>query len=384
MFAWDFLLCAGACIGHTAILIFSLNWWYGHGIPHKILLTIRFLHGVLVLAGATLVTLALWRPDIFAAMIGGVARPWLTAYLLICWVIAFLILPIITIRRWLRKPSALLQNHTHTLDIAGVLGSRPIGKGRHRLLASLPLNDIFKVDFAEKMLRLPGLPHAWDGLSVLHISDLHMCGTPDRAFFQEVMERCRTWEPDIVAITGDTVDSPVHHRWLLPVLGRLKWRIGAFAILGNHEEWYDHSLVRRRFRRLGFDVIGNAWRQVDVHGQPLVIIGNEYPWFRPAPDLADCPVGPFRLCLSHSPDNIRWAQRHGIGLMLAGHVHGGQIRLPLIGSVLVPSRFSRRYDAGTFDEPPTVLHVSRGLSGQHPVRYHCRPEVAKLILRPAT
>jgi predicted MPP superfamily phosphohydrolase len=66
--------------------------------------------------------------------------------------------------------------------------------------------------------------------------------------------------------------------------------------------------------------------------------------------------------------------------MLAGHVHGGQIRLPLFGPIFVPSRYSRRYDCGTFDEPPTLLHVSRGLSGQHPLRYNCRPEVTKIIL----
>ena len=55
--------------------------------------------------------------------------------------------------------------------------------------------------------------------------------------------------------------------------------------------------------------------------------------------------------------------------MLSGHVHGGQIRLPLIGSMLVPSRYGRRYDCGVFDEPPTLLHVSRGLGGEHPLRF---------------
>jgi predicted MPP superfamily phosphohydrolase len=70
-----------------------------------------------------------------------------------------------------------------------------------------------------------------------------------------------------------------------------------------------------------------------------------------------------------------------VDLMLSGHVHGGQIRLPWVGSVLVPSRHGRRYDCGTFEEPPTVLHVSRGLSGQHPLRYGCMPEVTRLILR---
>jgi predicted MPP superfamily phosphohydrolase len=128
-------------------------------------------------------------------------------------------------------------------------------------------------------------------------------------------------------------------------------------------------------------VLGNGWEQVEVRGRPLVVIGHEGPWFEPAPDLAACPADVFRLCLSHTPDNIGWARRHGIDLMLSGHVHGGQIRFPVLGSVFVPSRFGRRYDCGMFHEPPTLLHVSRGLGGEHPLRYNCRPEVTLLVLR---
>ena len=96
--------------------------------------------------------------------------------------------------------------------------------------------------------------------------------------------------------------------------------------------------------------------------------------------MTACPEELFRLCLSHTPDNIAWAQRQHIDLMLSGHVHGGQIRFPILGSLLVPSRYGRRYDCGTFHEPPTFLHVSRGIGGEHPVRYRCRPEVTLLRL----
>src|SRR5207248_10506681 len=147
-------------------------------------------------------------------------------------------------------------------------------------------------------------------------------------------------------------------------------RVAAFAILGNHDVRRDPLLVRRRLRRAGLRVLANTWEQVEVRGEPMVVIGHEGPWFRPEPDLTTCPDGVFRLCLSHTPDNIRWAQNQGVDLMLSGHVHGGQVRFPLLGSVFVPSRYSRRYDCGTFDEPPTVLHVSRGLGGEHPLRYN--------------
>jgi predicted MPP superfamily phosphohydrolase len=249
------------------------------------------------------------------------------------------------------------------------------------LLARLPGNEIFKVDFTERVLRLPRLPAAWDGLTILHLTDLHFFGTPDRVFYQEVMQRCREWDPDLVALTGDFVDSPYYHRWILPVLGWLRWRVGCFAVLGNHDSWYEPERVSRRLRRLGIDVLVNSWKELQLHGQSLAVVGHQGPWFGPPPDLNDCPEGTFRLCLSHTPDNMAWAKKNQIDLMLAGHVHGGQIRFPIIGSVLVPSIHSRRYDCGVFHEPPTVLHVSRGLSGQHPLRYNCRPEVTKLVLR---
>jgi predicted MPP superfamily phosphohydrolase len=118
-----------------------------------------------------------------------------------------------------------------------------------------------------------------------------------------------------------------------------------------------------------------------VRGQPLVVVGHEGPWFRPGPDLSACPPGVFRLCLSHTPDNINWARQNDIALMLAGHNHGGQVRFPVLGSVFVPSAYSRRYDCGVFHEPPTLLHVSRGLGGQQPLRYNCRPEVTLVVLR---
>jgi predicted MPP superfamily phosphohydrolase len=287
-------------------------------------------------------------------------------------------------RRWQGVPAALISNHTQTIDVAAQLGYKPVGQSKYRRLAAMSFNEVFRVDLAERSLVLPRLPTAWNGLTVLHLSDLHLSGTPDRLFFRHVFQHCRDWEPDLIAITGDIVDSEWHHRWVLPLLGQLRWRLAAFAILGNHDSWFDHRGIRRRLQRLGMHVLGNGWQQIEVRGEPLVVIGHEGPWFRPAPDLTACPANTFRLCLSHTPDNIRWAQRHGVDLMLAGHNHGGQIRFPFIGSVLVPSRYGRRYDCGTFHEPPTVLHVSRGLGGRQPLRINCRPEVTKLVLQAAT
>ena len=89
-----------------------------------------------------------------------------------------------------------------------------------------------------------------------------------------------------------------------------------------------------------------------------------------------------RILLSHTPDQIEWAQNADVDLMLAGHTHGGQIRLPIVGVSFCPSRFGSRYASGTFYREPTVMHVSRGLAGTRPIRINCPPELTKLVLRP--
>ena len=384
--ALSLLLFAGACLGHVAILVASHNFWYGLKLPRAAVEAMHVLHGLAALAGL----FGLWLLtggdvlNVFQSPEHDLWRIALGTYIVLCWLAAFVAFPALTIRRRLRgQPAVLVSNHTHTVDVAKRLGFKPIGLGMFRHLARLPGNEVFRVDFAERLLRLPRLPLAWDGLTILHLTDLHFNGSPDRIFFDQVMDLCGEMEPDLVAVTGDVLDSPEHHRWIVPVLRRLRWRIAAFAVLGNHDRWYDGHLVRRRLRRCDILPLGNTWRRLEVRGEPLLVIGNEGPWFGPPPDLSDCPPGVFRLCLSHTPDNMPWARRNAIDLMLAGHVHGGQVRLPLIGSVLVPSRYGRRYDCGAFGEPPTLLHVSRGLSGQEPLRYGCKPEVVKLTLRRA-
>jgi predicted MPP superfamily phosphohydrolase len=380
----------GACLGHLVLMIVSHNWWYGLALPRKAGTVIHLGHALLIVAFPAAIVWAFgWDlAGLPSSPLGGRGEgggAWTqlaTVYILLCAIVGFVGLPINTVLR-LRRRDPSLEKQSRILDVAKHLGHRPLGDSKERLLAYLPGNEIFQVELVERTVHLPRLPPAWDGLTILHISDLHFHGTPSRDYFRFVVDRCTDWQPDLVALTGDIADSTRHMRWIVPILGRLRWRIAAFAILGNHDHWLDTSFIRRRLRRVGMNVLANNWQRFEVRGEPLTAIGHEGPWLQPAPDLRDCPREPFRLCLSHTPDNLRWARSAGVDLMLSGHVHGGQIRFPLFGSVLVPSRYGRRYDCGVFDEPPTLLHVSRGLSGDHPLRYLCRPEVTRLTLRRA-
>ena len=89
----------------------------------------------------------------------------------------------------------------------------------------------------------------------------------------------------------------------------------------------------------------------------------------------------FRVLMSHSPDQVNWAKPYQFDLMFAGHTHGGQIRLPLVGPLVAPSRFGVKYCAGTFQIGPMLMHVSRGLSGEDMIRINCPPELGLFTLR---
>jgi predicted MPP superfamily phosphohydrolase len=375
------LLFLAASAGHASILVVAINYLYGTRFRGRWVTGTRQLLQVGVVAGP-LLFLFLWGGDLWSGNDWFALPPLLVVYLFACWLIGFGVFPFITVQRLRRRPPIeLASNHTQTLDVARRLGHKPYGRGKHRWQAYLPGNEIFRVDFTELTLHVPSLPAAWDGLSILHVSDLHLGGVPDRSFYEWVLSRCAEEPCDLLALTGDVLDNDHHYEWIAPVLGRLRWRLAAFAVLGNHDSWADVPRIRREVESLGFTHVGGRWTQMGVRGEPLIVIGNEMPWLSPLPDLRDCPKAGFRLCLSHSPDQLPWAKRERIDLMLAGHNHGGQIRFPVIGSVLVPSVYSRRHDCGLFHEEPTLLHVSRGLAGTHPLRYNCRPEVTRLVLR---
>ncbi len=250
------LLLVGACLGHTVVLVCTMNWFYGCPFPKNVMKPVRKIYAVLILAGWAWFGWSLYHADFDWSVMLADCHPLMVAYTSLCWLTAAVLFPLATAYNHLiRNPATLLSNHTQTVDVAKVLGFKPLGMGRRRNLARLPLNQCFEVDFSERTLKLPQIPPAWDGLKILHLSDLHFCGTPDRSFYQLVIERCLHWDADIVAVTGDFVDTDRHHRWIVPILGRLRWKIGAFAILGNHDAWRDAGLVRRRLRRIGIHVL---------------------------------------------------------------------------------------------------------------------------------
>lgn len=372
-----------ALLGHGYLLMLSLNYTYAHTWHRKILKTQRQVWGLLLI-GVPIAFGYFFDTDLLRLGTNALEKGEWIAPATYAWiaVLAGLTFLFVTIfRLFQRTPAVVLDERIQIVDVTKKLGHRPVGDGRFRRVAELSINQLFCVEFAEVQLHVPGLPAKWDGLRILHLSDLHFYGTPGQEYFEFVIKRAMDdGVPDLVVLSGDIIDDAKYLEWIEPVLAPLKWNVAALAILGNHDWWQDDRSIRERLASLGMRVISNKWEVIEVRGEGLIAIGHEGPWFRPPPDLSNCPAG-FRLLVSHTPDNIGWARKHGCALMLAGHNHGGQIRLPIIGSMFVPSKFSRRFDMGTFHRPPTVLHVNRGLSGKEPIRFRCPPQISRLILR---
>ena len=372
-----------AALGHAALCVHAANWMQSTRFRGWWLKSLR--RGVHLL-NVGLPFLLLWYWPGLISRLGA----WLELPMAVQVYVAFVLLvggfyvPTMLVRRWGRRPPAHLRSATSVILRPGApLPERAYGPAKRAWLARLPGNEIFEVEVAQCEVTLPRLPPAWDGLTLLHVSDLHFLGVPNRVWFEAVMDYLGRVRADLVLITGDIVDSPRHYHWIRPLLGRLRWRLGAFAVLGNHDSYLDVDLIQSELRATQIEPIGGQWRTLEHRGASLTFFGNELPWLRPAPDLGRCPRGDFRLCLSHSPDQLDWARRHEVDLMLCGHNHGGQFRVPGIGSIFVPSRYSGRHDQGLYWEPPTLLHVSRGLAGTYPIRWRCRPEATWLTLRAA-
>lgn len=375
----DYLLIALACLGHTCLLMVLLNFVYSQPLHRKFLKAFRAFIGLLIVASPVI----FWwlKPHR-----SNYAEQWhliIVYYFAITVLVGGIIFPLVTVRRLFRRlPSCVLSETTTTIDVEKEIGHRPIGDGKWAKLATMPFLDIFHVDFTTLTIALPNIPKEWDGLTLLQLSDLHFFGTPAREYFDLVVRRCiADGIPDLLLVTGDIIDHDRYRDWIEPVLKPLRGKHGSFAILGNHDWWMDADAVRAELKRIGCHVLGNGWTQTELLGKLLTVIGHEGPWFGRDCDLSACPTDGFRLLLSHTPDNIGWAKRNNVSLMLSGHNHGGQIRVPIIGSIFVPSKYSRSYDMGTFHEPPTLLHVNRGLSGKEPLRFGCRPQVTRIILR---
>jgi predicted MPP superfamily phosphohydrolase len=180
----------------------------------------------------------------------------------------------------------------------------------------------------------------------------------------------------------DATVEAIHE--LAPELARLNARFGVFGVLGNHDHWKGAKIVRRALRDSGISVLSNAGVSLTIDGAELFVAGVESAWSG-HPDitqaLASRRGNAPTVLLVHEPDYADFSARDGrISLQLSGHSHGGQIRLPLVGALELPS-WGRRYDHGLYRIGDMALYTNRGIGMVDiPVRFNCAPEVTEISL----
>ncbi len=256
-----------------------------------------------------------------------------------------------------------------------------------------------RVQVTRHRLTVPGLPPRWQGVTIAHLTDLHRSRYVSAEYLAACVARTNALQPDLIMITGDYLTHARNARGravygeeltgeqltadCAAILGKARARFGMFASLGNHDHWFNAAVVTRHLESVGIPVLRNAHQPVRINGELLPVVGLGDLWTEGV-DTERAFAGvdaPFAIVLMHNPDTFEHWSRPGAHLILAGHTHGGQINLPLIGPPVVPSRYGAKYAHGLFRRGDTQMYVSRGIGAIYPpVRFNCRPEIALFTL----
>ena len=243
----------------------------------------------------------------------------------------------------------------------------------------------------ETALVSPALPPAFDGLRIVELADLHgrVFGRGSRRLLAAV----RRAEPDLICIDGDLFDEHTDLAMLPPLLRGLCAIAPVYYVTGNHE-WRVPGLrgILAQMRACGVTVLQDDWRVLRRGEDALIVAGTDDPCGpaerkTPAELIADIRAeageAAFLLLLAHRNDQLPQWSALGVQAVLAGHCHGGVVRLPFVGGLFgTDRRLFPAWDVGLYRQGETALYVSRGL-GYTNVHFRLfnRPEVAVIVLR---
>lgn len=268
------------------------------------------------------------------------------------------------------------------------------------LIIDAHLVEPLRVETTEMTLAFEGLAPGERPLRIVHLSDTHLERYGPRE--EEVLRQVQALAPDIIVLTGDhlntsyMVDPAAAADWRRFV-SQLQAPYGIYAVRGTVEP--NPEMMAALVEGTGVVWLEQESVQIDVRGEMVTLVGVacSHDLMRDTARLEEAlvgvsgtgasrraPTGGPTVLLYHSPDLILEAAERGVDLVLSGHTHGGQVRLPVLGAVVTFSSFGRRYAAGLFKERETRMVVSRGIGlegGAAPrVRFLCRPEIVSIDL----
>lgn len=242
-------------------------------------------------------------------------------------------------------------------------------------------------------LSLPRWPKACDGIRVAVLADLHQ-GSPFNGLdkLEYIIALTQAAHPDLILLAGDYVihgvpgGTFINPDAMVPYFSRLSAPMGVFAVLGNHDHWFNPTVVAQALHAAGIPVLEDAALPAGAGACRVWIAGVSDLWTS-AHDvptaLAQVPSDATVIVLTHNPDIFTQVPPR-VALTIAGHTHGGQVYLPFIGRPVVPSRYGQRYAIGHVVEDGRHLFVSSGLGTSIlPVRFLVPPEISVLRIRSA-
>ena len=298
-----------------------------------------------------------------------------------------------SIRRWFARqqsslPSLPDANRRHALETiawgSAIIPFGIVGKG---------FFDTDELMIYEEEITLRALPHAFDGLRIVQISDIHSGSWRSPQPFRRARALIDQLKPDVLVITGDFVNfDPKELELIRADLMRLRADLGVFASLGNHDHYCspaNHSLLRSMISNSGITLLVNSNIPLTTHGETLYLVGTDNTGL--GQNFGDLPAalvgvepGAPTILLAHDPTfwdkHVR--NKAPIDLMLSGHTHGGQVGIHFLGMELSVAQVVYKQWAGLYRDGDQYLYVNRGLGTVGPpIRIGIPPEITVLTLR---
>ena len=258
------------------------------------------------------------------------------------------------------------------------------------LTAGYGFYEASRIRVRRETVPVPNLPEAFAGKTVAVLADFHHGPLVGLGFIRDAVALANSLHPDLIALVGDFAHKGNKTAEQLPpcldALSELRAPLGVYAVPGNHDMQRSGAVYRDAIAATPLTDLTNKHVRLTVEGADLWLAGvDDLYWGKPDQDraLAGVPAGAAVVMLSHNPDFVEDAPDPRVGLMLSGHLHGGQIYLPGVGASWLPSKYGRKYIAGLVRGPASRVFVSRGLGEAGiPVRLNVPPEINLLTLAP--
>ncbi|HLB81666.1 MAG TPA: metallophosphoesterase [Gemmatimonadales bacterium] len=268
------------------------------------------------------------------------------------------------------------------------LTKAPVGWVVERLAAPFSRWERARLETPEIDLPVRGLDRRLAGYRIALVTDLHHGPAVPERWLVRVADRVAELAPDLVALGGDFVSHARSDlKGLDGIVARFRGRDATVAVLGNHDHWVGPDAVSNAIERGGATLLHNRHLLIRRGDAGLAVAGVDdftHGAVRPDDALAGVPRHVPRVLLSHNPDLVEYLPAGlRVDVVLSGHTHNGQAHLPLVGPIIAPSQFGRKYLHGLKRVGETWLYVSAGVGTAALPRWRNPPELPVLRLTAA-